>query len=125
MVDDGRGLVWTGNPTPTETDVRRGTDAESRLHAMFRAVMWTLHRDRRVTYRELQHVFGLDDAMLEEIRKELNFKQLACDEQGEGLVWTGEEQRTTATPRQPATADTTAVTSPTVSRSKSSCSAIG
>jgi class 3 adenylate cyclase len=110
--EDGRGLVWTGDPEAPEPGVRHGTDAESRFYAMLSAVMWCLQRDKRVMYRELKHIFGLDDALLEEIREALTLKRLAVDEKGEVLVWMGEPQPITSAPRQPAPAETTAVTSP-------------
>ncbi len=66
---------------------------ESRLHALIPAVTGWLQRERRVTYRTLKYVLsGLDEAMLEEIRRELAFKELAIDKDGEGLVWIGEDQ---------------------------------
>jgi hypothetical protein len=96
--DEGKGLIWTGNPAAPEPDAQRETDAESRFHAMLPAVMGWLQRDRRVMYRALKHVFGLDDALLAEIRKALAFTRLAIDEDGEGLVWTGETQSTMQPP---------------------------
>ncbi|MBW1707261.1 MAG: hypothetical protein JRJ86_19225, partial [Deltaproteobacteria bacterium] len=72
---DGQMLLWTGNPSSPELDARRVKDVENRFHAMLRAVVWTLQRERRTTYRELKHVLGLDDALLMEIREELTFKQ--------------------------------------------------
>jgi class 3 adenylate cyclase len=92
VVDDGRGLVWTGDSAATERDARCGADAEVRFHTLLPAVIGLLRGERRVTYRTLQYVFGVDDALLEEIRQELTFRQLARDELGEGLVWTGEVQ---------------------------------
>jgi hypothetical protein len=78
--------------------------------------MGLLQRERRVTYRELKHVFVLNDPLVEEIREELTFKQLARDEDGKGLVWTGEVppavQPAISIPSQPAAAEITAVTSP-------------
>jgi class 3 adenylate cyclase/predicted ATPase len=108
VVDDaGKGLMWTGHPAAPEPDPQRWTDAESRFHAMLSAVRGRLQRERRVMYRELKHVFGLDDALLAEIRKALAFKRLAIDEDGDGLVWTGETPSTrqppVATPSQPFT----------------------
>src|SRR5262245_63201745 len=48
-----------------------------------------LQREGRVTYRALKRGFELDDASLEDLRRELIFRRLARDEAGEGLVWTG------------------------------------
>jgi class 3 adenylate cyclase/tetratricopeptide (TPR) repeat protein len=86
-------------------------DAESRFHALLPAVMWVLQRDRRVLYRELKHIFGVDDTLLEGIREALTFKRLAIDEDNKGLVWTDEAQPAmqpvVAVPNQPVTATPT------------------
>jgi predicted ATPase/class 3 adenylate cyclase len=73
--------------SPTQPTQR---DAESRFHELILIVMGLLQRERRITYRRLKHVYRLDDALLEDMRKELLFTQAARDEDGEGLVWTGE-----------------------------------
>jgi len=86
--DEGKGLTWTGDPAPPKPKMPHGVDTESRFHALLPDVIARIHRDKRVTYRTLQYAFGLDDALLCEIRKELTFRHLARDEQGEGLVWT-------------------------------------
>ena len=52
--------------------------------------MMVLQRDKRATYRTLKYVLRIDDALLSAIRKELRFRRLALDEEGEVLVWTGE-----------------------------------
>jgi class 3 adenylate cyclase/predicted ATPase len=49
-----------------------------------------LQRQGRVTYRALKRGFELDEAALEDLRRELIFRRLARDEAGEGLVWIGE-----------------------------------
>jgi predicted ATPase/class 3 adenylate cyclase len=46
-----------------------------------------LQREGRMTYRALKRGFELDDASLEDLRRELIFRRLARDEAGEGLVW--------------------------------------
>src|SRR5215471_1744060 len=48
-----------------------------------------LQRQGRITYRALKRGFELDDAALEDLRRELIFRRLAHDEAGEGLVWIG------------------------------------
>ena len=117
---DERGivLVWTGAPAAPEPDAQRRAEAERRFQAMLSAVLWWLQRERRVTYRTLKHILGLDDSLLQEIREELTFRRLVIDEDGKGLVWTGEAHPVLSTPRevpsQPATADTMGVRSPTV-----------
>jgi class 3 adenylate cyclase len=80
--------------------------------------MWQLQCDSRVTYRTLKYVFGIDEALIEEIREELTFRRLATDEDGKGLIWTGEAQPVTpsqvAVPNQ-ATSEDTTVNVPTLS----------
>jgi class 3 adenylate cyclase/tetratricopeptide (TPR) repeat protein len=85
----GCGILLTASALPPPRFGRDAADTGRRFHALLRAVLWTLQRESRVTYRELKHVLDLDDALLEEIRQELDFKRLARDEQGQGLVWTG------------------------------------
>jgi hypothetical protein len=70
----------------------QGIDTESWFQALLPAVIGLLRGERRVTYRTLKYIHRLDDAALEEIRRELTFKRLAMDEDREGLVWTGEVQ---------------------------------
>ena len=49
-----------------------------------------LEREGRVSYRALKRRFGLDDDYLEDVKDELiKAKQLARDEDGAVLVWTG------------------------------------
>jgi predicted ATPase/class 3 adenylate cyclase len=117
VVDEaGRGLTWTGDPATPELDARRRTEAESRFHVVLSAMIALLQREGRVTYRTLEQIFVIDKPFLDDLRRELTFKQLARDEHGEGLVWTGE-----AYPAAPAAAtalrphvvpDATDVTSP-------------
>jgi hypothetical protein len=114
--DDGRGLVWTGAVPPPPADERRGPEAERHLHALLPGVMALLRHEGRVTYRTLTDIFGLDETSLEDIRKELGFKRLALDEDGEGLVWTGEGPlavpSAAALTRPPAPLEAVAVPSP-------------
>lgn len=71
---------------------QRGIQAEARFQTAVQAVLGLLQRDRRITYRSLKWTFGVDEALLEEIRDELTFRHLARDEAGKGLVWTGTSQ---------------------------------
>jgi class 3 adenylate cyclase len=48
-----------------------------------------LQRELRVTYGALQYAFGFDDTFMDVLKKELIFKRVAVDENGEGLVWVG------------------------------------
>jgi class 3 adenylate cyclase/predicted ATPase len=61
------------------------------------AVIALLQREGRVTYSALQYEFGFDETFLHVLQRELLFRRLAIDENGEGLVWTG------AGPRAPET----------------------
>src|SRR5262245_20436216 len=50
-----------------------------------------LQRQGRVSYRALKHQFGLDDEYLEDLKVEIiEVHQLAVDQDGRMLVWTGE-----------------------------------
>jgi class 3 adenylate cyclase len=114
--ENGRGLVWTGDLPAPKPDLRHRVEVERRFHAMLLAVMWWLQHERRVTYRTLKYIFGLDDALLEEIREELALRQVAIDEEGKVLVWMGEAQpavQTAAAPiHTPALPETVTATSP-------------
>ena len=109
--------LTTHEPVPRPVQSTRGGAATAdRWYALLPEVIARLQSHRRVTYRTLTYLFGLDAALLHEIRQELTFRQLARDEQGEGLVWTGAAHATVqpvvAMPSQSAMADTTAVPSP-------------
>jgi class 3 adenylate cyclase/tetratricopeptide (TPR) repeat protein len=61
------------------------------------AIDW-LQRDKRITYRALKRQFDLDDDYLEDLKDELiEAKQLAQDENGKVLVWTGNIESAPAT----------------------------
>src|SRR5262245_65760932 len=50
-----------------------------------------LQRRGRVSYRALQRQFALDDAYLEDVKAELLYAYpQVVDDQGHGLVWTGD-----------------------------------
>ena len=50
-----------------------------------------LQREKRLSYRALKVRFGLDDEHLEALKDEIiEVKQLAVDDKGRVLVWTGE-----------------------------------
>ncbi len=56
-----------------------------------------LQRRGRLTYGALRRQFNLDDAYLEDLKDELIYgQQLARDEDGKVLVWTGEAEATPA-----------------------------
>ncbi len=57
-------------------------------------VLELLQRDQRVAYRVLKRRFGIDDAYVDDLKADLiKAKRLAIDEDGEVLVWAGEELR--------------------------------
>src|SRR5262245_49655869 len=90
--EHGRVLAWTGAAdTATAPDTCPPAEAERQFHTMLLAVMGLLQREQRVTYRTLQYVFGVDESCLYAVRDELCFRQLAREEGGQGLVWTGED----------------------------------
>jgi class 3 adenylate cyclase len=62
-----------------------------------------LQRRGRLTYRALKRQFNLDDAFLEDLKGELiDGQQLAVDEEGKVLVWTGGVDRPSAPSPGPA-----------------------
>jgi class 3 adenylate cyclase/tetratricopeptide (TPR) repeat protein len=53
-----------------------------------------LQRRGRMTYRALKRQFNLDDAFLDDLKEELIYgQQLAVDEEGKVLIWTGGTDR--------------------------------
>jgi class 3 adenylate cyclase len=88
--EQGALLVWTGAAPAAEPGIRQQAEAERQLHTVLLAVMALLQREQRVTYRTLRYVFGVDEACLHAVRDELRFRRLAREEDGQGLVWTGE-----------------------------------
>ena len=90
--EDGRGLVWTGVSETPESSTRHGKEVKTRFQALLPVAMMLLQREKRVTYQALKSIFGIDDELLEILRKELLFKEVVRDMAGEGLVWTGEIQ---------------------------------
>jgi class 3 adenylate cyclase/predicted ATPase len=81
--DAGRGLVWMAAAPALAPEVA------GRFDAVLAAVTALLRCEGRVTYRVLTLACGLDAALLEAVRRELTFKQVACEAHGEGLIWTG------------------------------------
>ncbi len=63
-------------------------------------VVELLHREGRASYRALKRQFDLDDDYLEDLKDAILFTYPVVDEDGRGLVWTGE---TEATQEPPAT----------------------
>ena len=66
------------------------------FYAVLAHVIEILQREGRTSYRALKRQFALDDAYLEDLKVELiEVKQLAVDQDGTMLVWTGAAQRAT------------------------------
>ena len=58
--------------------------------AVLLQVLELLQREKRLSYRVLKRRFGLDDNDLEDLKEDLIYaKQLAVDEEGRVLIWTG------------------------------------
>ena len=68
-------------------------------------IEWLQH-DKRLSYRALKRQFDLDDAYLEDLKLEIiEVRQLAVDQDGKMLVWTGEAEATSQRiPQAPQTA---------------------
>src|SRR6266568_2183304 len=64
-------------------------------------VLALLKQRGRASYRALKAQFHLDDEALEALKEELLYAHAVVDDQGRGLVWTGNVAGTTATPSQP------------------------
>jgi len=67
-------------------------------------VLELLQRQKRVSYRALKRQFSLDDDYIEDLKEELLFSHPVVDEDGRGLVWTGETREApepTSQPDQP------------------------
>jgi class 3 adenylate cyclase len=97
----GCGIALSGASSSRAPFGRHETEAELRFQAVLPAVLGLLHGQRRITYRTLKYILGLDDALLEEIREELTLRRIASDEAGKVLVWTGRDRSTVpAAPQQ-------------------------
>jgi class 3 adenylate cyclase/predicted ATPase len=77
--------------------------------AILTEVLALLQREQRLSYRVLKRRLQLDDEVLEDLKEDLIYaKQLAVDEDGRVLVWTGGTARTLTTASSvppPATSD--------------------
>jgi class 3 adenylate cyclase len=99
-------MRYTVGAEATETSPRALSnhdlgEAEGRMdfYAVLDQVLELLQQRGRVTYRALKRQFDLDDAFIEDLKEELIYgQQLAVDEDGRVLVWTGATQDITPTP---------------------------
>jgi class 3 adenylate cyclase len=64
-------------------------------------VMTLLKRQGRVSYRALKIRFNLDDEYLDVLKEELLYVHPVRDDEGRGLVWTGNVEGTIDTPAPP------------------------
>jgi hypothetical protein len=64
-------------------------------------VMTLLQRQGRVSYRALKMRFDLDDEYLDVLKEELLYVHPVRDDEGRGLVWTGETASVQAVASQP------------------------
>src|SRR5216683_4458155 len=70
--------------TPT-----RGGSAVTFKEVMDQVITW-LQQDQRISYRALKRQFALEDDYLDDLKVELiEVKQVAVDQDGKVLVWTG------------------------------------
>ncbi len=60
-----------------------------KFYEMLVQVTGRLVLERRLSYQTLRHDLGLDDAEITDLCTELLFRGIAHDEEGKGLVWTG------------------------------------
>src|SRR5438093_11376241 len=60
------------------------------LDAILDQVIALLKRQERVSYGAIKRRFDLDDAYLEDLKGEILFAYPVVDEDGRGLVWTGD-----------------------------------
>ena len=66
------------------------------FYTVLARVIELLQREGRTSYRALERQFALDDDYLADLKVELiEVKQLAVDQDGTMLVWTGASQRAT------------------------------
>ena len=63
-----------------------------------------LQRLGQVTYRTLKRQFDLDDEALEDLKDQLLFSRPVVDQDGRGLVWSGETEGIPVTASPPAQA---------------------
>src|SRR5919201_6371085 len=79
----------------------QGGDAMD-FYTLLDQVVALLRQRQRVSYRALKRQFQLDDDYLEDLKVELiRVQQLAVDQEGEMLVWTGDAGPTAPPPATP------------------------
>ena len=68
----------------------RGGEAVMDFYEVLDQVIDLLRSRGRVSYRALQRQFHLDDSFIEDLKEELLYSHSVVDDQGRGLIWTGE-----------------------------------
>ncbi len=75
------------------------------FYEVLEQVIELLQRHGRVTYRALKRQFDLDDDYVEDLKDEIiEARQIAVDQDGRILVWTGETEGALVSASQPAQA---------------------
>src|SRR5439155_21226431 len=92
---------------------RAGEGAVMDFYAVLARVIELLQREGRTSYRALKRQFALDDEYLADLKVELiEVKQLAVDQNGTMLVWTGAAPPQRATQEVPLAPTATLPTAP-------------
>src|SRR5215467_5225220 len=68
---------------------------------MLAQIIDLLKRQGRVSYSALKRRFDLDDDYLNDLKDELLYVHPVRDDEGRGLVWTGDSEGTVKTPAPP------------------------
>src|SRR5712692_6695530 len=68
---------------------------------MLEQVITLLKRQGRVSYGALKRRFAIDDDYLKDLKDEILYVHPVLDDQGKGLVWTGDVEGTVDTASQP------------------------
>src|SRR5215831_18285326 len=91
---------WYDAPSYRDMPSRVGRGKSTMdFYALLDQVVDLLRSRQRVTYRTLKRQFDLDDAALTDLKEELLFAHPhIADEDGRGLVWTGDTEAASAAP---------------------------
>src|ERR671930_1845164 len=83
--------------------------------AILAQIIDLLKRQGRVSYSALKRRFDLNDDYLNDLKDELLYVHPVRDDEGRGLVWTGDVEGTTETPAPPPQAIPSPLTQETAS----------
>ena len=70
------------------------------FYEVVRQVLDLLQQQGRVSYRALKREFGIDDDYIEDLKEEIIYAHPVVDDEGKGLIWTGEVGGTPVTASQ-------------------------